>query len=396
MKSRWLFLAAFVIGAIGGPWIASLPGFVMIGYGDVTVELRLSLALALGALLALALLFIGGFIGVAGTANDHIRLFTRGKRRRKAREQTLQGVRAIFEGRWSDAEALLTTAAKRSDSPVVNYLAAAMAAQELGAIERRDQHLQQAHISTPDADIAVGLTEARLHLRSGHYELAHGVLLQLDRLAPRHAPALKLLQHVQRRLGEWEALARLLPRLQKFAVLPPSRLQRLEGEILRARLKHASGDQPKLREIWKSATRPARRDVPTFIAYARGLIAAGAGHEAERLCRGVLEDNQHKDLIRFYGEIPGRDARAQLATAEKWLEKRAADAAMLWTLGRLAVRAQQWIKAQRCLNDLIKAEPAAEVWLLLAEVYEHLAEPDQMQACISRALQQARRERSSS
>ncbi|NQD36123.1 hypothetical protein HPT27_03740 [Permianibacter sp. IMCC34836] len=390
MKLRWWALFALVIGMLMGPHLASIPGFVMVGTGHYTVELRLSLTLALITVVMLGVLLAGAALGTAGSLKGHVRWIARSRRQRRSRLKTQEGIRALTEGRWRDAETMMVEAAKASEFKLINYLGAAMAAQENGALDRRDAHLRMAHVTDPDADIAVGLMEARLHLRSGHYEHALVVLQQLDRVAPRHAPALKLLQHVLRHLHDYHALERLLPRLRKYEVLPEARLAKLETEILRARLSTAGDDVALLRTLWRSASRAARRDVTTFVVYVRALVKAGSIHEAEKLTRKFIETLWDKDLIALYGEIPGRDAALQLTTAEQWALKRQPDAVMQMTFARLAVRAQNWLKAQRYLNELVRSAPSTEAWLMLADVYERLQEPDQVKACISAALKQAK------
>lgn len=390
MKLRWWALLALTLGMLMGPHLAAIPGYVMVGTGHYTVEARLSLTLAMLTVVLLGVLLFGAALGTAGSFKGHIRWLARSRRVRRSRLRTQEGIRALTEGRWRDAETMMIESARASEFKLINYLGAAMAAQELGALDRRDKHLRMAHVTDPDADIAVGLTEARLHLRSGHYEHALVVLQQLDRVAPRHAPALKLLQHVLRRVKDYHSLERLLPRLRKYDVLPEPRLVKLETEILRARLTDAD-ELALLRTLWRSASRSARRDVATFIAYVRALVRVDAVHEAERLTRKFIERLWDRELIALYGEIPGNDAPLQLITAEQWALKREPDAVMLMTFAKLAVRAQNWLKAQRYLNQLVRSSASTEAWLMLADVYERLQEPDQVKACISAALKQAKK-----
>jgi HemY protein len=220
-----LWLAALVAGIVIGPHLAAIPGFVLIGWQTTTIEMRLSLVLALTIVAVMALLMIGASAGFLTSIDKHVRRFTRAQRRKMARQQTEESFRALAEGRWHDAEHGMLAAARGSEHKLINYLGAALAAQEVHALERRDQYLRQAQTAEPDADLAVGMMEARLHLRAGHYEMALAVLWQIDSLYPRHAPALKLLQHVLRRLQQHEPLERLLPRLRSLQVLPAPRLQ---------------------------------------------------------------------------------------------------------------------------------------------------------------------------
>ncbi len=390
MKARWLWLIAFIVGVMIGPHLAALPGFVLIGYHNTTIEMRLSLVLAITIVAIMALIAIGASAGFLTSIDKHVRRFTRSQRRKMARQQTEESFRALAEGRWQEAEDGMLKAARGSEHKLINYLGAAMAAQETHALERRDQYLRQAQSAEPDADLAVGMMEARLHLRSGHYDMALAVLWQIDSLYPRHPPALKLLQHVLRRLNHYEQLERLLPRLRHLNVLPPPRLLKIEAEILRFHWQQVRGRHQAVRQLWRHADKALRRDVQTFCLYVRELMQCGAYNEAERLTRKLIDQRWQKDLVALYGDIPGRDASLQLSTAEKWAEKRATDEVMLLCYAKLAMRAQLWLKAQRYLHELSQKQKNAEVYLMLAQTYEHLQEPDQVLACIRLAMQMAK------
>jgi HemY protein len=391
VKARWLWLIALCAGILIGPQLATIPGFVLIGYQTTTIEMRLSLVLAVSVVVIMSLLTIGATAGFVTSIDKHVRRFTRSQRRKMARQQTEESFRALAEGRWKDAEEGMLNAARGSEHKLINYLGAAMAAQEQNALERRDNYFRQAQTAEPDADLAVGMMEARLHLRAGHYDMALMVLWQIDSLYPRHAPALKLLQHVLRRLQQYEQLERILPRLRSLNVLPKVRLQKIESEILRARWSQVRGDHDAVRHLWRHADKSLRRDVPTFCAYVRELMHCNAHHEAERLTRKLIEQAWQNDLVTLYGEIPGRDPKLQLETAERWAEKRETTPVMLLCFAKLAMRAQQWLKAQRYLNELNKKQHSAEIYLMLAETYEHLQEPDQVLACIRLAMQTAKK-----
>ena len=389
MSLRWWFIISLIAGVVLGPLIVDINGFLLIGAEHWTVELRLSLAVAIVSVLVMCLIVLGSLIGTASTLQNHIRNVTRGFRQKHGREQLQQSLRALSSGEWELAEKLSLQAAKSTEFKVVCFLSAAMAAQERNNLEKRDEYLRRAYRADPQADLAVGLTEARLHLRSRHYKQARDVLSQLDRIAPKHAPVMKLLQHVLRKQGDMLALEQLLPRLRKYQAIPESHLVDLESQVLQHKLNDPRIDLAEIRKIWRSTSRPARRDILSFIAYGRALVRVRVPHEAERLTRKFLEQVWDNRLVRFYGEIETFESQKQLQTAESWTERRNPDEAMLSTLAKLSMRAQQWIKAQQYLNELVRMQPSTATWILLADVYEQLRDPDQMKACISEALKQA-------
>ncbi len=72
------------------------------------------------------------------------------------------------------------------------YLVAAKAAQELGALDRRDGYLHQALRVAPDAKVAILLTQAELQYEQGQYEYCLVTLHELQKLAPHNRQLLKL------------------------------------------------------------------------------------------------------------------------------------------------------------------------------------------------------------
>jgi len=143
-------------------------GYVLIRYGTLSVESSLTLAvlvIAVGFVVLYYLLrFIIGMLGLPRRLRD----WRQRRQAQRARLSLQRGMIDLAEGHWEKAEKTLQKV-RHSDMPLLNYLAAARAAQQLGAHERRDEYLKLAHQSMPSADIAVGLAQAELQI--GHHQL---------------------------------------------------------------------------------------------------------------------------------------------------------------------------------------------------------------------------------
>ena len=139
--STLLLLAA----AVGFTMLAQRdPGYILLSYDGWSVESSLSLfILALGVTIlvsyfVLRLLF--GTLHIPG----RLGYWRRHRRSLRARAATNRGLLALAEGNWPKAERFLSRFAGSSDTPLLNYLGAARAAQKQGADGRRDQYLSQA------------------------------------------------------------------------------------------------------------------------------------------------------------------------------------------------------------------------------------------------------------
>ena len=373
---RWLVAAlVLLLCAVG---VASLlqhdPGYLYIDIGRWTVETTVAFALA-----ALLVLFVVAYFGVRLAAvllrtPRAWRRGLRGRRTEKSRRGLMRGLIEMAEGRWEQAEKLLTRHAAESDTALLNYLAAARAAQQAGAYERRDRYLKAAIEGNPEADVAVSLTQAELQLAHHQTEHALATLTRLRGLAPHHTYVMKLLSRLYSELEDWERLAELLPELRRRRVLPTERLEALERATALGRLTRDGADLSRLGATWESLPRRTRDDPEVVHAYAQLLIRAGGHTTAERRLRQALSRQWDERLVRDYGLVEVDDAAKQLDHAESWLHEHGRSPMLLLTLGRLCIRNRLWGKARIYLESSIAGEPRAEAHFELARLLDQLGE----------------------
>lgn len=373
---RWLTAALLVlVVAIG---VAALlqqdPAYVRIGIGAWTIEATLAFALAALVLAFVALHYLLRFTGLILRTPRSWRRGLRGHRAEKARRGLSRGLIEMAEGRWEQAEKLLTRHAAESDTSLLNYLAAARAAQQAGAYERRDRYLKAAIEENPEADVAVSLTQAELQLAHHQTEHSLATLTRLRALAPQHTYVMKLLSRLYDELEDWDRLADLLPELRRRRVLPPERLDELERAAALGRLARARGSTDRLHSIWDLLSRRMREDAEVVHAYVQHLIAAGGHATAERRLRQFLGKRWDETLARDYGLVRLDDAAKQLDHAEVWLRDHGRSPMLLLTLGRLCARNRLWGKARIYLESSVNAMPRAETYYELAQLLDQLGE----------------------
>jgi HemY protein len=373
MKTLSILLISLVVAVALGLLLTYDPGYVLIGYGAWTIETTVSLLAA--ALLAgfLAFYLLLRFLVGLRRAPQRVRDWERRRKALRARNALNRGLLELAEGDWTGAEKRLLKHAADSDTPLLNYLAAARAAQQQGAHERRDHYLRLAHQGMPDADIAVGLTQAELQIAHRQMEQALATLTHLRTLAPRHGHVLKMLMRLYERLHDWEHLRDLLPELRKRKVLDEEAAERLETRLHGELLAQAArgGDADALRDAWNRVPRRLLHNPDLVLAYAGQMKVLGESEEAEDLLRASLKKVWDDRLVDLYGRLPG-DAVRQLAAAEEWLRQHERDPVLLQTLGRLAMRASLWGKAREYLEASAAIAPTVEGYQLLGSLAEQL------------------------
>ena len=376
MKRLLLFILSMGVATALGLLIHRDSGVVIISWEQWILEAPLWLAgLMLLLFSAIGALLVLGFVHISQLGAVFARM---GRRRRgkRSRELTNRGLIAFAEGHWSQAERWLTLGAKGSEAPLLNYLTAARAAQELSATERRDRYLRQAHDQVKGAELAVGLSQAQLQLSGGQYQQCLATLEHLRTLASDHRYILKLMMQVHLALGDWNALESLLPEIIRERLLAPAKLTALEKQIytrlFEKQLERPTQDAKKLMALWQRTPGPVKHDIVIVSLYVKALHQADQDKEAEAVLRSALRTQWQDDWIELYGLLHGGCLQKQLAHAEGWLKEQSNNPTLLLTLGRLCLRAQLWGKAQRYFESSIglKAQPQthAELARLLAKL----------------------------
>ena len=194
-----LLLILIIALALGGLliWVADLqPGFVLLQYGQWSLETSLIVFVAMFLLLLLAGYFLLRSTLFLKQSPARLANWQQQLRHKRASQALTKGLITLEEGRWAEAERLLARHAGNSETPLLHYLAAARAAQKQSAPARRDNYLKLAHETTEGADIAVGVVQAELQLSAGQKEQALATLQHLRQVAPKHPYVLQLLQQL--------------------------------------------------------------------------------------------------------------------------------------------------------------------------------------------------------
>ena len=290
----------------------------------------------------------------------------------KVRLSLSQGLIDYAEGRFEKAEKILLQQVKYSDNRLLLYIYAARAAQQLGAHERRDEYLRQAHIEYPEADIAIGLTKAELQLAHKQNEQALATLTQLNKLTPNHSYVLILLANTYKHLRDWDNLKNILPSLKKHSNLATENLISFEILVCNGQLTNLAKNlnAELLTNYWKDAAHHLKALPDVVEHYAKQLIKVDAAGEAEQVLRTYLSKNWEQTTIVLYSELDVMVDNKQLEIAESWLKDHQHNAWLLLALGKMCITRSLWGKAKNYLTASISIQPMPENYLTLARLLE--------------------------
>ncbi len=382
------FFLLCCLGIVAGSWlvyqILQGSGYVLIALGDTRIEMSLWFSLAALIIVVVLIWLIVTLLrgGIKGMLNVKQKIV--GYSEAKAQQQTISGLIDFIEGDWLNAHKKLTRSAKQVASPIINHLAAARSAYELGREQEALQILHQAEKSASNSQLAVALTQARMQMANQQFEQALATLNRASKINANHSVVLNLLQKVYIELNDWQSLKELLPKLhqQKIGSVKERYLleQRLFREILSCATNNNKGLGKKeqvelLHKTWKMIPAHFQQDKEIVLTYTNALLQFEYHDDAEKVLSQSLRKEWCDDWVYLYGLVQSSDVQAALLKAETWLKTQSQNPVLLATLGRLCLQNQQWGRAKDFLSASVKITPVAEVYAELARLHQFLNEP---------------------
>lgn len=385
IRAILLLVLIAVAATFLGLAVAEHSGYVLISWKNFRYESGLWVFLLLLVALWLVLWTLRWISRVVLVSGGLANPWSRRNRERRQEVAAEKGLLDLAEGRWEQAVKHLQRAAEGEHQPLLHYLGAARAANELGHYEQSDGFLEKALQRQPQAELAIALTHADLQQDRGESEAALETLQVMHQRHPHQRQVLRQLQRLLLAQGDWSGLLGLLPELRKNKVLDADALAKLELQVWRGRL-IAAGEagldqgevalQP-LTTAWQQLSSAQRSQPELVVAYASQLNRLGAAEEAEEVLRKAFKHHYSERLVHAYGLVRGRDPGRQLQTAEALLKQHPDDPTLLLCLGRLCLQNSLWGKAREYFELSLKFGRNADACAELARLLARLGEVEQ-------------------
>ena len=346
------------------------PGYVLMGVGHWSLETSLLFFLGAQAIGFLLLYFFFRFVGVLIKAPKKFAKNRQNIRFNRSQEALISGMVDSAEGNWEKAEKVLIKHASNSGAPLLHYLTAARAAQSRGAIDKRDEYLRKATEQSGETDIAVGLTQAELHLSSNQFDQALETLTKLQSIDASHATVLQLLHQTYQKLGDWEGMRKLIPSLNENKILLEAEVKLLESDTFSRLLKKAAKrkDPIDIQKLWSEIPEHIKSTQGILAIYFAAMIEAKAGAQIEEDVASSLTKKWDETVLVIFGNIESSDYSKQLQTAEQWMAVHSTNSILLRVLGKISIKCLQMEKAEQYLTKSVGIEPTVAGYQLLGDV----------------------------
>lgn len=375
---RLFILLVFLVASVWlGLTVIKHPGYLFIYTQPWMVQMPLWFAF-------MSLLIIFGLFFVLVDSIDRIQFlwyrmknWFKYRREQKSYSKTQQGLSLLIQNDWYKAERLLIQGAESASEPLINYLAAAEAAQKQEQFDKRDKYLRHAYQVAPHADLAIGITQAELQLEHNQLEQASATLNRLRQQHPRHIKVLRLLVDVYTKLSDWQSLQDIMYDIRRAKAYTQEELQKLEVRLASHLLMRAGAhNQEQLNRVWNDLPKTVRRDVAVIHVYCQQLVSFGDEADAKDIIRRTLKSVWSDDLVKLYSTFHFDNLNKQLVLGAAWLKAHGAHAELLLFLGKICVQVQLWGKAKDYFSKCLELGPNKEALLAYGRLLTQLGESD--------------------
>ena len=359
MRLLFTLLSALLLALAFGWGLQQSAGAVVFTYKEWVIQTSLIVFVIIASLLFLLAYALLRMLLKLLRAPDDFRVWSEYRRRRRSEKFLGQGLLALMEGDWQEAERSLRKGAAFSQTPAVNYLGAAQAAYRRGDTERYERYLKLAQQHDETDGMAPGLARARLQLDLQQTEQANNTLGALTR---EHERATLMLLEAATARQDWQQANRLLEECRRRRLLPRQQGAAQQAKVYAGLLREAGEKQDLtvLQDLWQSIPNRLKKDNALLGAYVEGCLRHGDAAEAEPMLRRALKKRWDPELALLFGHVKGRDLKRQLKFAESLLSGLPEDPVLLLTLGRLCKQNLLWGKARSYLelSAQIRPDPA--------------------------------------
>jgi HemY protein len=396
MKKLFIvFCLALVVVSFLVYFIQQEGSYFLIVLGNTSIEMNLWFAVGV-FLLVLFIIWLSIILVSRSVKKMYlVRQKILGRSEKKAQFKTTQGLIAFIEGDWQLAHKKLVLSARNASSPIVNYLAAARCASEMGEEKEALQLLQKAGKTVGDNELAIALTQAKMQLSHKQYEQALVSLSRAEKINPTHKVVLSLQKTAYFALKNWSALKKILPVLHEKNIGTLEERYYLEQALCQETVKDNIQKNAALTSEQRVSllegcvnNLPAhfRKDSTILTLYINTLVELNAYDNAAKILARNINREWNESWVQQYGLLNYKDAQAALAQAESWLKQEKGSAVLHLTLGRLCLQNKQWGRAKDFLLSSIAVKPLAESYAELARLQRYLGDEKDSQQSYQQGL----------
>ncbi|CAN5875365.1 heme biosynthesis protein HemY [soil metagenome] len=379
---RLLLLCLFAVGlAIGARFN---PGNVVLFYPPYRVDLSLNFFLFLLLIIFVVIYFVIRTIDATQQMPKKVAAYRRDRRERDSNKALREALKALFEGRFGQAEKAASRAVNLPENASVAALIGARAAHYMSQFDRRNSWFSSIE-HDPSHKTARLLSMTELLVDQHKADEALEAVKELNASGTRHIQVLRWSLKANQQAKKWPEVLKLVRALDKHRALHPALSNRLRELAYEDMLTNQVHDAESLRRVWYEIPSADRKN--RFVAFiaASAFNASGLYDDARVIIEKALAEEWDDRLMRAYRDACSSEGSAsllaQIEHCEHWALTRPTDPELALTLGTLCFKQKLWGKAQRhieqALSDAVEPRTVREANLKLAQLHEALGQTEE-------------------
>ncbi|AWX16112.1 heme biosynthesis protein HemY [Mergibacter septicus] len=398
---RLLFLMLILLaGFIVGPYISDQQGYVLILTQNTRIEMSF-VTLIIIFVIVLALIYGIELIltRIRYWSSNTYNWFSN-RKRRKAQQQTVEGLLHMHEGNYAKAEKLISKSAKHAEAPVLNFIKAAEAAQQRNDEFSANQYLMEATEIAGTDNLTLELARTRIFLMQKKLPSARTSIDSLLVLAPKNAEVLKLAITIYQQSSAFAALDKILPNIERGGIFTAVEMTRLEHQVIDGLLNEIMNEESSdgLLKWWEAQSKARRNDLYTRIRVIHYLLDTQDDESAYTLILETIKKVQLEinidDLLVEIARLQVEDSSKLIKQLEKYTAKFkgsvVTESLFNRALGYLYARNNQFEHARTAFKTVLslgQTEPYD--YTMAAYIAEQLKNDDEAHQIRQISLQQA-------
>jgi len=381
MKIRWWLIFLLIMGFIVGPKIHNYPGFIIVALDKTTLQMPLWLGAFLSLVALIILYSVIHFIKKMAQSGINAKKWHHKRKWTQSRTKTIAGLLSLIEGRWEESEKKMVQALKHGDTPLVNLLIAAQAANKKGEFNKRDLYLDKAKLLAQGENVVIEISQAKLQYDANQYQTAYETIKQLKEQKVNN-PYLNLLEiKVSRKLKLWKNIIQIAPGLSKDKFINSTEIEQFYEEAVIENMQQIAISKAvdEVTKFYNKLSNKIKQNLKVVCCYVEILRKNELNSKAEKLITKALKTHSSYELIEVYSKIKSEQPGKQIDIIESKISDNKDKEKIVHLLINLSIEQKIWGKAKKYLTESILINPTTEKQLQLVGVLSKLGETEAAQ-----------------
>ncbi len=376
----FLWILGLFATAVGLAVIVRLnTGNVVFFWPPYRVDISLNFFLLLLVLFYLLLYLVIKAVYLALSLPKRISNVREQKKERESTEALRESMKALFEGRFVQAQKAAGKALGWRKNRGYAALIGARASQAIQQYDRRDDFLTGIE-GDREYDTAALVTRAELYIDEHQPHKALEVIKDLNANGTRHIHVQRLSLKANRQIGNWKEVLRLVQSLDKHHAIRPVLSEKLKEAAYANLLDISLPDAESVSLLWQNVPEEFRQKPAIVINAAKAFhqcMMPKKSHEILGMALDKLYDDRLVNaFVEFAETREPADLAAQMNHCEQWLEKYGRQPRLLLACGILATRQKLFDKAENCFGEVVVSShdrlDQYQAHLLLAQLHDRM------------------------